>query len=74
MQMHLDHSPRQAACLGAPRLRHGSTPGWLAVIGAWIERARQRRALARLDDHLLRDVGISRDQVEAEATQPFWRR
>jgi uncharacterized protein YjiS (DUF1127 family) len=31
------------------------------------ERARMRRALRRLDDHLLRDVGLSRDEAEALA-------
>ncbi|NJS40254.1 MAG: DUF1127 domain-containing protein [Rhodobacteraceae bacterium] len=31
------------------------------------ERARMRRALRRLDDHLLRDVGLSRAEAEALA-------
>ena len=39
----------------------------------WQERSRQRRALARLDDHFLRDVGISRADVAAECNKPFWR-
>jgi uncharacterized protein YjiS (DUF1127 family) len=30
------------------------------------ELARQRRALARLDDRLLRDVGLTREQVDRE--------
>ena len=36
-------------------------------------RHRQRRALARLDARLLRDVGISPEQAQAEAAKPFWR-
>ena len=34
--------------------------------------ARERRHLARLDDHLLRDIGIARHEAEAEASRPVW--
>lgn len=40
----------------------------------WAETARQRRALARLDDRLLRDIGFTRTDVEAELRRPPWRR
>lgn len=43
------------------------------VLLGWTERARQRRHLAGLDDRLLRDIGISRVEVEAEISRPFWR-
>lgn len=33
---------------------------------------RSRRRLASLDDHLLRDVGLSRWDAAAEATRPCW--
>jgi uncharacterized protein YjiS (DUF1127 family) len=36
--------------------------------------ARQRRDLASLDDRALHDIGISRADVFAETTKPFWRR
>jgi uncharacterized protein YjiS (DUF1127 family) len=36
------------------------------------DRSRQRRALAALDDRLLRDVGLSRADVEREYNRPFW--
>lgn len=39
---------------------------------AW-RRARQRRALAALDDARLADLGLSRAAAEAEAAKPFWR-
>ncbi len=45
----------------------------LPVLLIWHERARQRRALARLDDHLLRDVGLSRAAAVLESRKPFWR-
>jgi uncharacterized protein YjiS (DUF1127 family) len=34
--------------------------------------ARSRRSLGRLDDHILRDIGLTRDQAEAEAERPSW--
>ncbi len=36
------------------------------------QRYRQRRTLARLDDHLLRDIGVSRAAALREAEKPFW--
>lgn len=39
----------------------------------WLERTRQRRHLSELDDRLLRDIGLSRAEVEHEIAQPFWR-
>ena len=37
------------------------------------DRRRQRLALARLDDRMLRDIGLTAADVEAELTKPFWR-
>lgn len=45
--------------------------GTLAI---WFARWRQRRALARLDDHLLDDIGVIRTQASREAAKPFWQR
>ena len=39
----------------------------------WQERARARRQLAELDDHLLRDIGVDRDALRHEIDKPFWR-
>ncbi|MDT8856675.1 DUF1127 domain-containing protein [Paracoccaceae bacterium Fryx2] len=33
---------------------------------------RQRDALARLDDHALEDIGLTRDEAFAEANRPLW--
>lgn len=38
----------------------------------WHELARQRRALLRLDDRMLKDIGISRADAVGEASRPFW--
>lgn len=40
----------------------------------WLERAKDRRRLADLDDHMLRDIGVSRSEAEQLASTPFWRR
>ena len=44
----------------------------LERVFAWMERARQREALLRLDDHLLSDIGLSRHQVYKESSKKFW--
>jgi uncharacterized protein YjiS (DUF1127 family) len=38
----------------------------------WHELARQRRALLRLDDYMLKDIGLSRVDALREADRPFW--
>ena len=43
------------------------------VVLTWHERARERRQLMELSDHMLRDIGISRAQAYGEAYKPFWR-
>ena len=40
---------------------------------AWHDRACQRRALLRLSDDLLGDIGISRAEALKEAGKAFWR-
>ena len=37
------------------------------------ERRRQRHTLAALDDHLLRDIGLTRSAIRMEVSKPFWR-
>ena len=38
----------------------------------WHQTMRQHQALLELDDHLLADIGITREQAKKEARQPFW--
>ena len=33
---------------------------------------RSRKSLSRLDDHLLRDIGLTRDEAAAEAARAAW--
>ena len=43
----------------------------IRALAAIAERRRQRRALARLDDRLLRDIGITRNDVKHEIKKRF---
>ena len=38
----------------------------------WRERARGRHLLRQLDDRMLRDVGLSRSDVDRECAKHFW--
>ena len=35
-------------------------------------RAEQRKQLLELDDRMLKDIGITREQAVREASKPFW--
>jgi len=37
------------------------------------ERSQQRDALSGLDDDALKDIGVTRQQANAEAAKPFWK-
>lgn len=38
----------------------------------WAERAAERRHLAELDNHLLRDIGLTKADIDAVSAKPFW--
>lgn len=52
--------------------REPSRPGLLARFVAAMALRQSRRCLASLDDHLLRDVGVSREAARREAARPAW--
>lgn len=43
------------------------------VLATWERRARERRTLAEMSNHMLKDLGISRVDARLEADKPFWR-
>jgi uncharacterized protein YjiS (DUF1127 family) len=43
------------------------------LVMTWIEREQERRQLAALDHHLLRDIGVTRCDALQEAGKPFWK-
>ncbi len=68
------HSAHLAYLADTPRLGVPATFALKVAVAmtVWSERARTRRQLALLDDHLLRDIGLERPQAQAEARRPFW--
>ncbi|GAW35949.1 hypothetical protein RA2_03017 [Roseovarius sp. A-2] len=42
------------------------------TLGLMLDVFRQRRALLRLDDTALTDLGLTRREALREATRPFW--
>lgn len=67
-----------AAAYSAPRAsflaRLGATmSSAIATLRLWARRRHDRRDLLRLDDHMLRDIGLDRSRADQMATRPFWR-
>ena len=42
------------------------------TIGSWARRSGERRLLRQLNDRMLQDIGLSRHDVEREASKFFW--
>jgi len=63
------------------RPRHHSTVAALsdawsnvaATLREWRRRAHDRTELARLDNRMLQDIGLSRGDAEFLINKPFWR-
>ncbi len=47
-------------------------PEFFVRISEWQQQKRQQYSLARLDDHLLADIGLSREQQSRECSTAFW--
>ena len=45
----------------------------VATLREWRRRSAERRELARLDERMIRDVGLDPGSVYYEASQSFWR-
>lgn len=46
--------------------------GFWARVWTAITVQNERQELAGLDDHMLNDIGMTREQAEAEAQRPIW--
>jgi uncharacterized protein YjiS (DUF1127 family) len=52
----------------------GDSAHWvLATLRDWRRRIRERDQLARLDDRMLGDIGLTRADAEFLIIKPFWR-
>jgi uncharacterized protein YjiS (DUF1127 family) len=43
------------------------------LVQRWVSNSAGRRELARLDAHMLRDIGLEPYEVQREISKPFWR-
>jgi len=57
-------------------VHQGATaPFWKRIVQRvlhWHELARQRRELATMSDEALKDIGLSRADIQQEVERPFW--
>lgn len=58
----------------APVRRDASSGGvsWARIRAAW-RRYRSRQHISGLDSYMLKDIGVTYAEAEAEANKPFWR-
>ena len=55
-----------------PRFSQPRRVNFLATVSFWMARQKQRRTLATLETDRLNDMGITPEQVQAEAAKMFW--
>lgn len=58
--------------IASPTFRAGFFIRGFDALLAWIERGRQRRHLGGLNAHLLKDIGLSRADIEWEMRKRPW--
>jgi uncharacterized protein YjiS (DUF1127 family) len=55
----------------------GFIAGTRSTVGRWFARSRERQAVREIaernDFHLLKDIGVSREEAFREADKAFWR-
>lgn len=44
----------------------------MAALREWLRRSRTRHEIVELDDHLLRDIGLTRFDAAVESRKHFW--
>lgn len=60
-----------------PTIGFGGTVRWvvtrtIGLVLTWQQRARERRQLASMDEFGLKDIGLTRVDVQRESDKPFW--
>ncbi len=69
----IDTKSASVSLKGAARPQTFAAVGTIDLLFLWVERVRQRRALAGLDRRMLRDIGLDPGTAWAESRKPFWR-
>lgn len=57
---------------GFLRSAYAAAAAALGTLAVWRSRDRDRRRLLELDERMLRDIGLTRTDVLAVASKPFW--
>jgi uncharacterized protein YjiS (DUF1127 family) len=68
-----DRIPQETQWLVSPLQLSGILNGVGAVLREWRWREKGRLELARLDERMLRDIGLTRAEADNEIKKPFWR-
>ena len=68
-----DWIPQETRWQASPRRLGGFLSGARAALREWRRRRNGRLELARLDERMLRDIGLTRVDADYEINKPFWR-
>lgn len=64
--------PVASPIAGSPTADRGRAKHVVAVLSSWWRALGDRRRLYAMSDEMLRDVGLTRADVEREFQRPFW--
>ena len=68
-----DRIPQEIQSQASPHRLIGFLSGVRAALREWRRRTNGRLELARLDERMLRDIGLTSFDAEYEINKPFWR-
>jgi uncharacterized protein YjiS (DUF1127 family) len=68
-----DRIPQETQRQASSHRLSGFLSGVRAALREWRRRRNGRLELARLDERMLRDIGLTRFDAEYEINKPFWR-
>ena len=68
-----DRVPQETPSQASPHRLRRFLSGVRAALRQWRRRKNGRLELARLDERMLRDIGLTRSDAEYEINKPFWR-
>ena len=69
----ITYRPSVVPTFGRVRPRRPVLARAIETLLTFQERARQRHALRSLDERALKDIGLTRADVELECSKPFWK-
>lgn len=54
-------------------LARASEAAPLKMVATWLQRKHSREKLKSLSDRALKDIGLTRQEIESEIRKPFWK-